>query len=432
MAGVFACALPQAALAQYSPPPMFEDQTPPMVRPEAHDGYIVEPKVSPNTVLPETMDKPYRPPVITPRVSVDPDSGRAAPRVPAPAVQPAPAAPAAPSPVPASPQIVAPKPAPTVQPVVPVAPKAPVPPPAVAAPTTQPQIPAASVVAPVAPAPAAPAKPALMKPIVEEVYIKRDKAAPNAVKAAASPVPPKKPEAPVKSGDDDRTVTPSNKPAATPAPSAAVEESKTPAPVPAEDSRTAPIRDPHVSAIKGPKTMPALPTGEVAAEPLFKAEENPAEPTMFERQQIKAQEEVKKDTAEITPVVPRPKEGVEPLSFDPGEQGALKKSFPFQPGQIRLEEAQTDEIAAGVVKELDGDDKEDWRVQIRSYATPSGTGLASDRRIALNRALSLRTSLIAQGVPAGKIDVMAEGQVPAQGGSATDRIDLYLYGRRAE
>lgn len=271
-----------------------------------------------------------------------------------------------------------------------------------------------------------------MKPIVEEVYIKRDKTAPDAVKTPAAPVPPKKPDVPVKSGDDDRTVTPSNKPAAVPAPSPALEESKTPAPVSAEDSRTAPIRDPHVSAIKGPKTMPALPTGEVAAEPLFKAEENPAEPTMFERQQMKAQEDVKKDTVELVPVVPRPKEGVTPASFETGEQGALKKSLSFQPGQIRLEEAQTDEIAAGVVKELEGEDKEDWRVQIRSYATPSGTGLASDRRIALNRALSLRSSLIAQGIPAGKIDVMAEGQAPAQGGAPADRIDLYLYGRRAE
>lgn len=414
MAAATMCVLPHFAMAQYSPPPMFEDQTPPMVRPEAHDGYIVEPKVSPNTVLPESMDKPYRPPVVMPRVSVDPDSARAAPHTTV-------AAPPAP----------APRPVPTVQPVAPIAPKAPLPPPSVPAPVVQRQAPVTpSIKPPVAPAPAVPAEPEMMKPIVEEVYIKRDKAVPEATKTPVAPVPPKKPDGVRKSGDDDRTVKPSSKQAEKPAPVATSEETPL-APV-VEDSRTAPVRDPHVSAIKGPKTMPALPAGEVAAEPLFKAEENPAEPTMFERQQQQAREEGKKDQPVLTPVVPRPKEGVTPASFEPGEQGAMKKTLAFEPGQIRLEEAQTNEIAAGVVGQLDGGEKEDWRVQIRSYATPSGTGLASERRIALNRALSLRSSLIAQGVPAGKIDVMAEGQAPAEAGAPADRIDLYLYGPRAE
>lgn len=272
-----------------------------------------------------------------------------------------------------------------------------------------------------------------MKPIVDEVYIKRDKPASDAGKKPSSPVPPKKPAAPVKPEEDDRTVTPARKPGTTPAPAAAAApDAPAKKPVSSEDARTAPIRDPNVSAIQGPKTMPALPTGEVAAEPLFKPEESPDEPTMFERQQMKAQDEGKDEKKDLAPVVPRPKEGVTPLNFEPGEQGALKKSLPFQPGQIRLEGAQTDEIAAGVVNELEREGHENWRIQIRAHATPTGAGLNSDRRIALNRALSLRTSLIAQGVPAGKIDVMAEGQSNGQNGGPADRIDLYLYGPRAK
>ena len=109
----------------------------------------------------------------------------------------------------------------------------------------------------------------------------------------------------------------------------------------------------------------------------------------------------------------------------------LKKIIPFQPGQIGLPQAEADPIVAGIVKQLDGEDKKDWRVQIRSYATPHGTGLSSDRRIALSRALSLRTTMIAQGVPASAIDVSAEG-LQSQSGGPPDRVDVYLYGPKDE
>ncbi len=360
---------PSVSFAQgdpsYAPPPMFDDQVPPMVRPEAKDGYIVTPKASPNTTLPEPAGQPYRPPVVLPRVSVDPDAKRPA-------------------------QVVAPKP--PAKPVAPVAvPDAPIAP---LAPQAKP---------PVAPAPSPAAKPEMMKPIVEEVYIKRGKPEETVKpKAAAKPTPPKKPDAPVKE-QDDRTVMPA---AAKPANKV--------------------NRDPKESAIKGPKTMPALPTSEVEAKPTFTPEENSDEPTMLERQQQQAQDKKDKDEP-LQAIVPRPKEGVTPASFDRGEQGAMKKQLVFQPGDISLLEQETDQIAAGVVKELEAEDKEGWRVQIRAYASQYGNGLASDRRIALSRALSLRSSLISQGVAASRIDVMAEG-APTDAKGPVDRIDLYLYG----
>jgi hypothetical protein len=377
----------QPAQAQdpgYAPPPMFEDMTPPMVRPEGQDGYIVTPKASTNTQLPEATLG--RPPVVVPRVSVDPDSARPAP---APAPSPAPAA-AAPAPY-----------IPTA-PAAPVAPAVPVPPPAI---------------------PVAPVPPPKMKPVVEETYIKRH-------------APVKKPEPPKKRSEEPRTEA-IGKPAPTPSPSRPAPPAA-PSKKPAGDTKAPPPpssakapavepvkRDPHVSAIQGPKTMPALPAGNVEQQVTFEAAPETPE-TIMERHRKEAQAK-RAGEPTLTPIVPAPNPNVQPAEFDRGGQDVLKKIIPFQPGQISLPSAAADPIVAGVVKELDRAEMKDWRVQIKAYATPHGTGLSSDRRIALSRALSLRSTMITQGVPAGKIDVLAEG-LQSEGASPPDRIDLYLYG----
>lgn len=395
----------------YAPPPMFDDMTPPMVRPEAKDGYLVEPKVSPNTVLPESMNRPARAPTVLPRVSVDPDATKAAtPPTPPVNVPPATTTTTVPN-------------VPVSAPVAPATPAAQAPAaPVISAPTVTP------------PAVNAPAKPKMMKPIVEEVYIKRDKpaltkkddaetktVAPRPAKKPAPPTAPVEVKAPEKKVEEPKTkkadVAPVVLPAVPATPSSDVVAPATPsAKVPA-----APMRDPKQSAIQGPKSMPALPTTSVEAKPTFQPDQPASdEPTILERQQKPAEEKT-----ETSLIVPRPKDGVAPASFEAGEKGALKKVIPFQRGQITLPPADTDPIAAGVVKELADETKKDWRVQIRSSATAYGTGLASDKRIALNRALSLRSSLIAQGVPASKIDVLAEGAEGKSG--AADEVDLYLY-----
>jgi outer membrane protein OmpA-like peptidoglycan-associated protein len=188
-------------------------------------------------------------------------------------------------------------------------------------------------------------------------------------------------------------------------------------------------RDPHESAIQGPKTMPALPTQSVDQQQTFEAKDAPKEETtILERHQ---QEALKEKREEIKPVVPAPKANVAPASFDKSGQEALKKTIPFQQGQIGLSSDQIDPLAAAVVKQLDAREREEWRVQIRAYATPYGTGVSSDRRIALSRALSLRSALIAQGVPAARIDVLAEG-LQSDNPKQPDRIDLYMYGPEAK
>lgn len=298
------------ALAQtdtvYTPPPMFDDMTPPMVRPESKTGNIVEPKES--SAPKAAPAAPQVPVSIAPRISSDPDM---------------------------------------------------------------------------------PQKRPLM------------------------PVPPKKPEPP-KQAADVAVPTPSSAPTSTP-----IKEKS--------------------SAITGPKTMPALPATSVDSQVLYNGDEgvrsNIKEPTIFERHQQEAHEKTKADSADdkksLMPVVPRPKNTANPVAFESGEQGALKKVIPFEAGQIRIPEELTNSLAAGVVKELDKDGKDGWRVQIKSYATAYGDGISSDRRIALSRALSLRSSLVTQGVAASRIDVFSEG-APSNAGAQGDRIDLYLYGQKPQ
>lgn len=331
--------------SNYAPPPMFDDMTPPMVRPQTQDGYIVEPKTSPNLPIPPSTIKPGQvpPAIITPRVSVDPDAQR-----------------------------------PVVAPAAPVVPRT-------------------------------PSTPAISKPVVKEVYIPRVK--PPIVKPVAKP-----------------TAQPVTAPLPVQKPVVETQTVKPAPAVPATPSASTPSlptvsRDPKQSVITGPKTMPALPAADVDHQVTFDQKPVTGQ-TMLERhqQEVKAQ---KSET--LTPIVPAPNPNVKPIEFDKGEQGALKKIIPFDVGQIGLAAADVDPIAAGVVKELDKEDKKDWRVQIKAYATPHGNGLSSDRRIALNRALSLRSTLIAQGVSASRIDVMAEG-LQTNNSGPPDRIDLYLYG----
>ena len=315
--------------AGYAPPPMFEDMTPPMVRPEAdRNGNIVEPRVSPRE-NPQTSPAPVTATTRTAPVSQ--------------------------------------------KPVVP------------------------------------PVKPKMMAPIIapQDVQARKSPEKPEVKKPSApAPVPPKKPG----------TKTPEKKPAEEPVAAPKVETPVAP---------TKPAA-PKESAIQGPKTMPAIPAQSVDRQTTFESEAEPVErETMLERHQHEVAVQNKEE--ELKPIVPAPKANVAPASFDKNPQGALKKTIPFQQGQIGLSSAEIDPIAVGVNKELDHDDKKEWRVQIRSYATPYGTGVSSDKRIALSRALSLRTALIAQGVPAARIDVLAEGQSPDSGKQA-DRIDLYLYG----
>lgn len=238
-----------------------------------------------------------------------------------------------------------------------------------------------------------------------------------------------------------------------------------PAPV-AKKSEPALVKSPRPDArpaskvtsngvVTGPKTMPSVPAQPVEQEMLDVAvlpssdqaiprgpDQVPAPdtgPTILERhqQQMKAKRADKTAEEKTEPVDPvatlataktaSKEQDVTPASFENGDaKDVLKKILPYLPGQIKLEDTEMASVGAGILDELKLRDQ--WRIQIRSYATAQGGGVNSDKRISLSRAIALRKALVDQGVRSSRIDVRAEGSAAHVGaGESGDRIDLYLY-----
>ncbi|MDE2463110.1 MAG: OmpA family protein [Alphaproteobacteria bacterium] len=66
------------------------------------------------------------------------------------------------------------------------------------------------------------------------------------------------------------------------------------------------------------------------------------------------------------------------------------------------------------------------RVELVGYGGNPGDTSSAARRLSLERALAVRQALIADGVPAERIDVRALGGVPASDHGATDRVDIFV------
>lgn len=347
----------------YVPPPMFDDPSTPTTRPQTNNGYIVEPRASPRETVPPMAPAPPITP-ITARTSKQSASME-------PIVEPVRKSKAEKPDVAPVKKSVKPAAVPPKKPSPPVAAAAPVipaPPPAVTQQATEPAA---------APIPSVPS--ALPKP------------APIAIDPIVAPVPKTAPASKVISK----------------------------------------------GVVTGPVSMPSVPTQAVEKHESFvdPSTNGKTEKTIMQRTQEQArakQEELAKKKederlaaiAEAEPEATAPVDNAVPTEFDPTHSGVLKKIVPYQAGQIVLEEADLMGLGAGVLTELKRRDH--WRIQIRSFATPQGQGVNSDRRIALSRAIAMRKSLVDQGVRASRIDVRAEG-LQTNASETPDRIDLYLY-----
>jgi outer membrane protein OmpA-like peptidoglycan-associated protein len=164
--------------------------------------------------------------------------------------------------------------------------------------------------------------------------------------------------------------------------------------------------------VKGPVEMPPTPASKVETitveTPSGPMAEN-AGKTMLETHQerIKAQQ----DAAPSSPL-PAGGSDIAPFSL----------SLPFQPGTTTLTPEHTKMLEAKVLPAMAAGGN--LRLQILSFATATDDSQSGDRRIALNRALSVRAALLAKGIPAERIDVRALGD---QSDSAPkDRTDLVL------
>lgn len=254
-------------------------------------------------------------------------------------------------------------------------------------------------------------------------------------KEKAVPVPPKKPGAPEQAAKIEVPATPAPVTVKTPeakktsTTATAKHESNAPqvtakpiAPKPASVVK-------HEGYVTGPKTMPAVPTQSVDAVAVFSPEEDQGL-TILERHQ--RQEKAKKDevkkVAEDKAAAKKLAEeqaAAPPEGYEKTAQDALKKILPYEAGAMELAQPDMKAVADGIASELSK--RPQWRVQIRSYASGQDGTLGSDKRIALGRAMSLRKSLLDQGVAPDKIDLRAEGK-PTDATQLDDRIDLYLFG----
>ncbi len=255
-------------------------------------------------------------------------------------------------------------------------------------------------------------------PLLPPIITKGDPAhekpkAPSKPKKVKAPVPVAKPA--IKTPEKKEPVAPIIKkpaPAAIEKPAAPAIE-KPAAPSVKKTQKTMPAaRVTSEGVVKGPKTMPSVPTTDVAAEKTFE-ETAPAEQTLMERHQSR-QKPIKVAPVVVAPVTIKPEEDAP--STAPLPQSL---SLPYERGKIALENPQV----APLIQALSADPSS--RLMIQSYASPTDAGENSDRRIALARALDLRKVLMAQGVPSHRVDIRALGQKTDQ--TPVDRVDLSLY-----
>ncbi len=175
-----------------------------------------------------------------------------------------------------------------------------------------------------------------------------------------------------------------------PAPQASVSTAPVPPPPTAAPAPTQAVTAPAISA---PAAMPPAAT---AVAPPAASASNPAS----------------QQTALLTPPAAPPAArsgGDLVLAFESG-----KSDLPA--GNAQLE---------ALAKQLAGSED---RIQIRAYASASGSDAASGaRRLSLSRALAVRSYLIDRGIRSTRIDVRALG-VPTDGGAA-DRVEIATLGR---
>lgn len=166
--------------------------------------------------------------------------------------------------------------------------------------------------------------------------------------------------------------------------------------------------------VKGPKTMPSVPTTDVAAVSTFEAP--PEDQTMMERHQ--SQRKTNNAAAPVTDA----DENATPDETLADVPVVNKASFPFRPGLSTTEQPDVAGFAAALNRDPSA------RLMIEAYANPADDGENSDRRLALARAMFVRKALIDAGAKAHRLDIRALGRKTAE--SPPDRVDVTLYNGR--
>lgn len=98
-------------------------------------------------------------------------------------------------------------------------------------------------------------------------------------------------------------------------------------------------------------------------------------------------------------------------------------SLPFKPGQVDMDEATSAPLKPEIIATLKK--APDNRIQILAYSSAPDGKESQARRIALSRALAVRSWLVAQGIDAGRMDVKALG-IPTDDKNNADRVEMLI------
>ena len=216
----------------------------------------------------------------------------------------------------------------------------------------------------------------------------------------------------------------------------------TPAPLPGKKpsvpgkSKAAALRDDSVSAsmpvksgpvpetvsssgvIKGPKVMPAVPAADVDTQVMFEKGQNSSQ-TLLERHN--------KPSAQLQPVSTPEEASMDPAlikALEEAEKNTQKLTVSYNDAATELDDKQSLIIKHNITPQMAA--HPELRLQIQAFSGTHDAGQSSDRRIALSRALGIRSLLLESGIDPSRLDVRALGANTDQ--SPLDRADLYLYG----
>ncbi|MBN8521413.1 MAG: hypothetical protein J0L77_05895 [Alphaproteobacteria bacterium] len=184
-------------------------------------------------------------------------------------------------------------------------------------------------------------------------------------------------------------------------------------PTPSRPGEKADKKKPE-SMVKGPVEMRPAPASRVDSAPVadtpIPAVAGVPKKTMLEQHHDRLQAEKSAEPEASKPALP-----VANLA------SPIKKTITYTRGALEMTPENRAILNQDIMPVLKGTSA---RLEIRSYATPEKGIQNSDRRMALNRALFLRSELIRQGIPADRMDVRALGDKSET--PPADRIDLIL------
>ena len=169
------------------------------------------------------------------------------------------------------------------------------------------------------------------------------------------------------------------------------------------------------SMVKGPVELRPTPASRVDSAPVadtaVTSDTGTPQKTMLEQHHDRLQAEKTAETKDASnPAIP-----VASLTTP------VQKTMTYTRGALEMTPENRAILTRDILPVLKGTSA---RLEIRSYATPEKGIQNSDRRMALNRALFLRSELIRQGIPADRMDVRALGDKSET--PPADRIDLIL------